>query len=417
MENNRRILVVDDDQGIRDAFSGIFGRDPGENLIQAGKALFEETPRVSPSLKETSYDLTLAASGEQGLLAVEEAVASGRPFAVVFLDMRMPGMDGAETARRIWQKDPRLKVVIVTAYSEFTTDEISDIAGRADLFYLKKPFAREEIRQFARSLVCQWDLETERDRLQRKLTEANTCLESTVAERTQELRRANERLEELDQDKMTFLRYLSHEMNTPLNWISAAGIIDCQALSEEDQEMMGFVGKGFERLRILVQEVLSYFEMAGQELALNREAVEIRSMVLDVLQMQNHEIETAGLTVDVRMAPDLTINADPGYLRELLETLIRNAVDYSLSGGTVTISGKQDGNGFSLEIEDQGKGIPPENLKKIFEAFATESFDRRESGCGLNLPRARLIAAAHGWKIWAESRGSGQGARFVVAIQ
>jgi signal transduction histidine kinase len=140
-------------------------------------------------------------------------------------------------------------------------------------------------------------------------------------------------------------------------------------------------------------------------------------MVLDILRSRSQEIETAGLRVDVHMAPEQTVCSDPGYLRELLETLIRNAVDYSLPGGTVTISGKQDGNAFSLEIEDQGKGIPSENLEKIFQAFATESFDRRESGCGLSLPRARLIAAAHGWKIWAESKGSGQGARFVVAIQ
>jgi len=90
---------------------------------------------------------------------VREAVERGRPFELAFVDMKMPGMNGAETAREIWRIDSGIKIVIVTAFSEVSPDEMVQVTAREDLFYLRKPFNPEEIRQFARALCRQRDLE------------------------------------------------------------------------------------------------------------------------------------------------------------------------------------------------------------------------------------------------------------------
>jgi len=416
MDKNRRILVVDDDSGILDAFGSIFGETSGNPVMDEGRALFDDLPGDGSSVVTDPWEIVTAGNGEEGVLTVQAAVTDKIPFAMIFLDMKMPGIDGAETARRIWQIDPHVKIVIMTAYSEFKPEKISTIAGREELFYLRKPFARDEILQFARSLVRQWNLERERDRLQEKLREANLHLEEKVAERTRQLQRAHSRLEALDRDKMTFLRYLSHEMNTPLNWIGAACTIDKKALSESDQQMLDFVDMGFERLNTIVQGVLDYFEMVGQALPLHPKPISISAEISDILKEKIQKIQGADIRMNIRLDPDQTVEADPEYFRELLETLLNNALDYSQPGGTVTVTGNRAGEPFRLEILDQGKGIPTENLRRIFEAFATEAFHRREAGCGLSLPRARFIAEAHGWRIWAESEGAGKGARLVVEM-
>jgi len=414
MDKNRRILVVDDDSGILDAFGSIFGETSGNPVMDEGRALFDDLPGDGSSVVTDPWEIVTAGNGEEGVLTVQAAVTDKIPFAMIFLDMKMPGIDGAETARRIWQIDPHVKIVIMTAYSEFKPEKISTIAGREELFYLRKPFARDEILQFARSLVRQWNLERERDRLQEKLREANLHLEEKVAERTRQLQRAHSRLEALDRDKMTFLRYLSHEMNTPLNWIGAACTIDKKALSESDQQMLDFVDMGFERLNTIVQGVLDYFEMVGQALPLHPKPISISAEISDILKEKIQKIQGADIRMNIRLDPDQTVEADPEYFRELLETLLNNALDYSQPGGTVTVTGNRAGEPFRLEILDQGKGIRTKNIRRIFEAFATEACHRREAGCGLSLPRARFIAEAHGWRIWAESEGAGKGARLVV---
>ena len=173
MDQNSRILVIDDDPEIRESYHVILTPSPTEDIISKGASLFDQPMQESVPIERKKYDLTMAESGEEGVKAVEEATEKKEPFTVAFIDMKMPGMDGAETSKRIWATDPNIKVVIVTAYSEYTPDDIIRQVQREDLFYLRKPFNPEEIRQFARVLTNQWDLEQERRWLVEQLDQAN----------------------------------------------------------------------------------------------------------------------------------------------------------------------------------------------------------------------------------------------------
>ena len=97
----------------------------------------------------------------------------------------MPGMNGAETVREIWKIDPNMKVVIVTAFSDILPDEIVGIVGREDIFYLRKPFNPQEIRQFARALCSQWDFDREREEAllvtEGRKRESLVCMAGAVA--------------------------------------------------------------------------------------------------------------------------------------------------------------------------------------------------------------------------------------------
>lgn len=140
---NRRILVVDDQESIREDFRKILASAgaPAPALASARAAFFggESAPVAAPS---TSYELTLASQGEEACELAERAQREGRAFALAFVDVRMPpGIDGLQTIKRLWKHDPELEVVICTAFSDYSFEQIVQELGHSSrLLILKKPF-------------------------------------------------------------------------------------------------------------------------------------------------------------------------------------------------------------------------------------------------------------------------------------
>ena len=181
-EANRRILIVDDNESIHDDFRKILCRPAQSNkmLDKAAAALFGRPLPEPPSFCE--FELAHAQQAQEGINLVDEAVAQGRPFALAFVDVRMPpGCDGVETVRRLWAIDPHLQVVICTAHSDYSLEQILERLERTDrLLILKKPFDNVEVSQLAIALTRKWDL-ARQARLQRDR------LEQTVADRAQDI--------------------------------------------------------------------------------------------------------------------------------------------------------------------------------------------------------------------------------------
>ncbi|WP_034641360.1 hybrid sensor histidine kinase/response regulator [Desulfovibrio inopinatus] len=182
-----RILAADDEPRILELYCdlitpGATQRDLISDDITA--ALFGEAPKAT-----VDSELVTVSTGEEAVLAVEEAVKQNRPFAVAFLDVRMPpGRDGVWAAEHIRKIDPLIQIVIVSAYSDVDPTVISQKAPPADkLLYLNKPFDAREISQFVASLTAKWQAE-------RGFIDLQSRLEALVEERTQELARTNDLL-------------------------------------------------------------------------------------------------------------------------------------------------------------------------------------------------------------------------------
>ena len=194
-EINRRILVVDDNVSIHHDFLKILRPDMGsEALEQARGSLFGDS---NPVWKSDEFTVNCADQGATALALVETAVKEGKPYAVAFVDMRMPpGWDGLETIERLWEADVALQVVICTAYSDQPWDEIRDRIGGTDkLLILQKPFNSIEVLQLATALCRKWDLA-------RKVAGQVSELSQLVDERTMELRQANRQLTEFNEALM-----------------------------------------------------------------------------------------------------------------------------------------------------------------------------------------------------------------------
>jgi diguanylate cyclase len=188
---NRRILVVDDNLSIHHDFRRILQSETDvDALKQMRSVLFGESGPIQ-SLEPFVVDCT--DQGATALALVEAANKDERPYAVAFVDMRMPpGWDGLETIERLWKADARLQVVICTAYSDQPWNEIRNRIGRNDkLLILHKPFNGIEALQLATALCRKWDLAN------KAVGELNE-LSHLIDERTGELQRANQRLTEMN---------------------------------------------------------------------------------------------------------------------------------------------------------------------------------------------------------------------------
>ena len=156
---NRRILVIDDNRAIHDDFCKIFeaGLASAQPLAESRTALFGDS---TMSVARPLFQVDFASQGTEGAALVERARAENEPYAMAFVDMRMPpGWDGIETTLRIWELDPRMQIVICSAYSDQSWESMARRLGHSDrVLILKKPFDNIEVLQVASALTEKWRL-------------------------------------------------------------------------------------------------------------------------------------------------------------------------------------------------------------------------------------------------------------------
>jgi diguanylate cyclase len=181
INENRRILIIDDSDAIHTDFrKTLKGSVELSSLAAADAALFGEP---EPAGMGVSFEVDSAMQGQEGYELVKKARRSGNPYALAFLDMRMPpGWDGLETLEHLFKEDSEIQVVVCTAYSDYSWEQMSQRIGRSDrVLILKKPFDRIEVCQLATALTEKWQLKRQS---QLKLEE----LEKMVHDRTRELK-------------------------------------------------------------------------------------------------------------------------------------------------------------------------------------------------------------------------------------
>jgi CheY-like chemotaxis protein len=154
---NRRILIIDDNRAIHEDFKKILAPVPLANsaLTAMEDELFGGSDDVVSS---DSFEVSSAFQGKEAFETVALAVENGVPFAMAFVDVRMPpGWDGVETISRIWEKAPDLQMVICSAYSDYSWEEIIEKLGKSDrLLILRKPFDPQQVKQIASDLTEKW---------------------------------------------------------------------------------------------------------------------------------------------------------------------------------------------------------------------------------------------------------------------
>ncbi len=190
-DKNRRILVIDDNRAIHEDFEKILSPSGATHaaLDVTETELFGSSVDAV-KVRQAEFELDSSYQGQEGVLLVKKALEDGHPYAMAFVDVRMPpGIDGVETTLKIWEIDPEIQIVICTAYSDYSWEEMFEKIGNDDrMVVLKKPFDTVEALQLAHALTEKWWLSQQS---RRKIED----LEEMVSERTRGLLQANEVLQ------------------------------------------------------------------------------------------------------------------------------------------------------------------------------------------------------------------------------
>ena len=257
------------------------------------------------------------------------------------------------------------------------------------------------------------------------LQTSNRQLEQRVEERTAELRRALERLSELNQLKANLISNVSHELRTPLAHIK--GYIELLAegqlgkLDPEQRTALGVVQRATERLGRLIEDLIEFSAASRIGIALNVGPVAIPELVERAIDRSNEKAAKAGVRLATEISGPLPMPmADPERLGWVLHQLLDNAIKFTPSGGVVMVKARPEPRAVAVTVSDNGIGIPQERLREVFEPFhqLDGSPTRRYGGTGLGLALVRLILDAHGARLNLESRvGEGSTFSFMLPVE
>jgi signal transduction histidine kinase len=239
---------------------------------------------------------------------------------------------------------------------------------------------------------------------------------------TQELREANEELKHLDQLKSDFLATMSHELRTPLT--SIIGYSDMLLsgmtgeVSDKQKTFLGNILNSGESLLNLINDILDLTKIEAGKLELNREAVELRTVLVSVLAVVRPRAGEKDLKLATFLPKDLPLlHADGAKLGQILMNLVTNAIKYTPERGRVSIEARALRDVVEVRVTDSGIGIAPEDRQRIFERFTQvdSSATRSQGGTGLGLAITKDLIELHGGTISVQS-DLGQGSRFVFTI-
>lgn len=382
---NRRILLVDDTPSIHDDFRKILAAgEAGGGMADARAAFFGGEEDSSGSSED--YKLDSAFQGQEGLEKAVAAQEEGRPFAMAFVDVRMPpGWDGVQTIKELWKADPEMQIVICTAYSDYSWDQTIGELGQSDqLLILKKPFDSVEIRQLASALTDKWNA-ARRERaliadLAAKEAEAR-AYSSSLETMNQALLTAKASSERASEVKTEFLVHLSTEVGKNLSTI-------LERFGEgRDEELEPVLDSSRDLMNTLTR-ILDLTRLESGETTPEVGRVPVVELVREAVAARRDDAGVAGVSLEFRLPTPVpeAVECDGARLREVLDQLVDNALRHAPSGSVAVTLASDPTSDWSrarlvLSVEDSGPGVPDEMLGRIYEPFV----GRQGAGLGLSL--------------------------------
>lgn len=418
--------------GVKDMSETTIAAGAEESLPPSDILVVDDRPEnlmaVRAALSNLDCRLVEVQSGLDALRRLLE-----QDFALILLDVQMPTMDGFEAAKliRSRERSRHVPIIFVTAFNPEPA-EVLEAYSLGAVDFLMKPIQPEILRAKTSVFV---ELQRRTAQVQRQagriaahveqeresaLGEQRSRLEAAALKQRLEEQRAhaveleglNRRLAEDDRRKDEFIALLGHELRNPLAPL-VAGLELLDGNPEAAERARTVMKRQIEHLIRLVDDLLDMSRISRGKIELRRSRVRSGDVLEQALSLAGPLLEQHGhsLTIE-RSGADLWISGDEVRLTQVLSNLLNNAARYTEPGGAVHVSCIERDGGVEFAVRDNGRGISPELLPRVFDLFMQE----REGGGGLGigLTLVKQLVSMHGGRVTANSAGQGRGSEFFV---
>lgn len=384
-------------------------------MDQVNLLLVDDEPRnldaLEAILADRGYNLLRAEDADRALRLLLDC----EDIAAIILDIQMPLMNGIELAKVIkgTKRFREIPILFLTAHMIDDQDVISGYgAGAVD--YLTKPFnpqiLRHKISVFA-----------ELFRKTRALAELNEKLEERVKARTAELEKSEAALQTAARQKDEFLVVLAHELRNPLAPLRTGLDLLMQVQARQTPVVgrtLAAMNRQLGHIVRLIDDLLDASRINSGVLELKKQRADLASIVQNAVETFLAIFEQRKISVSLEVSRRLHGTVDPTRIAQIIGNLLHNASKYAPEDGKVAVElGYRDGQAL-IQVTDNGMGIPPDQLERVFEMFARieRGTPINDRGAGIGLALAKRLAQMHGGDLTAWSAGEGQGTTFTLTL-
>lgn len=365
-------------------------------------------------LEKEKYEFYRATSGREAL----RILLKEEDFTLILLDVKMPIMDGYETAELIYQRDKlrQIPIIFITAHDYEEAAIFKGYqAGAVD--FIRKPFNPEILRSkvavFTELYRKNQQLKQQEEKLQvinSELVQFNQELEQRVLERTIELENLNHELKALNLSKDKFLSVISHDLRNPLtSLLASAENLDRDAGKLKPDQIKlfsGIINRTSQKILNQLNELVEWAKNQREKTKFQPEKLRLTHGINESLELLRANAAQKEITLENTTGDEIYIQADALMFRSILQNLVTNAIKFTPFGGPpITVSAQMGDGMVEVCIQDFGIGMSQETKDRLFAEINTASLlgTNQEKGTGLGLMLVKDFVIQHGGKIQVES--------------